>query len=242
MEHANVLNSGNGRADCTIDFDRLLTPTPFPSGFKREKPTAFRFQPYSRKIRRRLDIYTPILYDLWVAVEWDPSIRMFNERVEPISVGCTNGKVFKFTPRMVTMTKDGECVVHTLSSTESEAGINDSESVENWATKHRIICKVWTPEEIRLNLVEIENRKQLYAYIGSPETVISPACREKVFVVLRRYRKTTLDDLVASVADMSAEQVIQIVAEQIMQGNLYTDIHKHQFDWSTEVSCFHEFT
>ncbi len=237
-----MIANGIGHEEFVIDLDRLLEPTPVPNGFKRKNPTAFRFQPYSRKIRRRLDIYTSILYDLWVYVEWNPSIQTFNERVDRISIGCTNGKVFNFKPPMVTVTKDGECVVHTLAATDSEAAPNDSESVENWAKTHRITYKVWTPEEIRTNPVELENRKQLYAYISSPETVISPAFREKVLLILRRYRQTTLDDLVASVTDMSAEQVLQIVAEQIMQRNLHSDIDKHQLGWSTEISCFHEFT
>lgn len=209
--------------ECIKEIEHLLEPTPIPNGFKRSHPTAFRFQPYSRKIRRRLNIYTPIVYDLWVRIEWDASIANFNERVGEISIGCLNGKVFKFRPRMVTVTKAGKCVVHTLSATESEENANVRESIENWANTHHITHKVWTPEEIRSNPIEIENYKQLYAYISSPETIVSPALREKVFHVLRRYRQTTLDDLVSAVVDASSEQVLQIVAEQIMQRALYTD-------------------
>lgn len=226
--------------DC-IDLVRLLEPTPLPSGFKRKNPKAFRFQPYSRKIRRRLDIYTSILYDLWVSVEWDTSVRAFNERVAPIPIGGASGKVFYLTPPIVTVTKNDEFTVHTIQEAESDADPKSSESLENWAKTHRIKLKIWTPDEIRSNLVELENRKQLYSYISSPETVISPAFREKVLLFLRRYRKTTIDDLVESVSNASAEQVIQIVAEQIQQRNIHSDIHKHQFGWSTEISHFHEF-
>lgn len=231
-------NDGDGQDG--IDLVRLLEPTPLPSGFKRKNPKAFRFQPYSRKIRRRLDIYTPIFYDLWVSVEWDSSVRTFNERVAPIPIGGASGEVFYFSPPIVTMSKDGEYILHTLQQVESEPDPCKLESLENWAKSHRITHRIWTPEEIRSNPVELENRKQLYAYISSPETVISPAFREKVLLVLRRYRKTTLNDLVESVNDAAAEEVIQIVAEQIQQRNLHSDIHKYQFGWSTEISYFHE--
>ena len=230
---------GDGHGQYSIDHARLLEPTPLPSGFKRKNPKAFRFQPYSRKIRRRLDIYTSILYDLWVSVEWDTSVRTFNDRVAPIPIGETSGKVFYFAPPIVTLNNEGECIVHALQ--ESERDPCKLESLENWAKTNRVTFKIWAPEEVRSNPAELENRKQLYAYISSPETVISPAFREKVLLVLRRYRKTTLDDLVESVSDASAEQVIQIVAEQIQQRNIHSDIHKYQLGWSTEISYFHEF-
>lgn len=224
-----------------IEHVRLLEPTPLPSGFKRKNPKAFRFQPYSRKIRRRLDIYTPILYDLWVSIEWDTSVRTFNERVAPIPIGETSGKVFYFSPAIVTMGKEGEYIVHSLQEVEFELDSRKLESLENWAKTHHIKHRIWSPEEIRSNPVELENRKQLYAYISSPEAVIAPAFREKVLLVLRRYRKTTLDDLVKTLCDATIEQVIQIVAEQILQRNIYSDIHTYQFGWSTEISSFHEF-
>lgn len=231
---------GDGHGECGIDHVHLLEPMPLPSGFKRKNPIAFRFQPYSKKIRRRLDIYTSILYDLWVCVEWDTSIRTFNERVAPIPIGGMSGTVFYFTPPIVSISKDGDCMAHILK--EAEVDTNNSKSLEDWAKTHLITLKIWTPEEIRSNPVELENRKQLYAYISSPEAVISPAFREEVLLVLRRYRKTTLDDLVKSVNDASTEQVIQIVAEQILRRNLHSDIHKYQLGWSTELSYFHEFT
>lgn len=242
MEGEAMADSGDKYGQFGIDHVHLLEPTPLPCGFKRKNPKAFRFQPFSKKIRRRLDIYTPILYDLWVSVEWDASIRTFNERVAPIAIGGESGKVFYLTPPIVTVTKDGEFIVHTIQEAESEADPKKSESLESWAKTHRITLKIWTPDEIRSNPVELENRKQLYAYISSPETAISPAFREKVLLVLGRYRKTTLDDLVGSVSDASAEQVIQIIAEQLLQGNLHSDIHKYQFGWSTEISSFHELT
>lgn len=237
-----MIVSGNGQEENVIDLDHLLEPTPVPNGFKRENPTAFRFQPYSRKVRRRLDIYTSILYDLWVSIEWDPSIRIFNERVDQISIGCMNGNVVNFKPRFVTVNKDEELVVHSLAPTEPEINQSNSEAIESWAKTYRVSHKVWTLEEIRLNPVELENQKQLYAYIGSPETAISPALREEVLLALRRHRKTTLDDLIASVTDVHAEQVLQVIAEQLMLRNIHSDIHMHHLGWATEISSYHEFT
>ncbi len=226
-------------------IEKLLLPTPMPTGFKRKKPTAFRFQPYSRKLKRRLDIYSSILYDLWVHLEWSPDIELFNERVDKFPVAGKESRIFFWAPRMVSICDRTDCWVHAIkANNDDDSELTDAdggEYIKAWANVNQLKLKIWMPEEIRKNPIELENRKQLYAYLSNPEKVISPALREKVLLVLRRYRKTTLDDLIATVGNQCTDSVIQIVADQIMVRAIYSDIHKFPFGWTTEISCFHEF-
>jgi hypothetical protein len=237
--------SDSGEVHCeTSIVEMLLSPTAVTHGFKRENPTAFRFQPYSQKNRRRLDIFTPILYDLWISFEWDSTIKSFNERVDKFPVAGKDGKVFFWKPRMVSIGNQTECLVHAIEfgDEKSESEMAALDWIQAWVDVNHLMLKIWTPEEVRSNPIELENRKQLYAYICSPETLISPDLRDKVLLVLRQCRKTTLDDLIASVSDSCSEAVIQVLAEQLMLRNIFSDIQKFPFGWSTEISVFHDFT
>lgn len=224
---------------------KLLVPTALPIGFKRKEPTAFRFQPYSRKIRRRLDIYSSISYDLWVHLEWNPSIELFNERVDRFPIAGAGGKIFYWAPKMVSICNRTDYWVHTIKDKNN----NDPDSVDSdgeeriqvWANVNQFNLKIWTPEDIRRNPIELENRKQLYAYLSNPESVISPSVKDNVFLILRRYRKATVDDLLQSLEDKCRYSALQIVADQIMRRTIFSDIHKFPFSWTTEISCFHEF-
>ena len=94
---------------------RLLQPEPLPTGFKRRNPKAYRYTPYSRKIMRRLDLYTPPVFDLWIHIEWDRKISKFNERVQKLMIPGDAGQFFNFTPAIVTVDENETICIHMLS-------------------------------------------------------------------------------------------------------------------------------
>jgi len=82
-------------------------------GVRQEKATLF--QPFSTKLRRRLELHTPARYRLWVRVETDLTIAFFNECVRPCSVPVGKGVAASLRPAMVTRDVESNVTVHTFS-------------------------------------------------------------------------------------------------------------------------------
>lgn len=70
--------------------------------------------PYSPKARRRLQLSTPKLYALWVRVECDGSITIFNERPAKLTLALAPGIAAQFAPGMVTSDINKAVTIHTF--------------------------------------------------------------------------------------------------------------------------------
>lgn len=227
-------------------YDQLLHPVRITEVFKRKNPNAFRFKPYSKKIKRRLDLYTSILYDLWVNIEWDIDVKYFNERVEAIPIPGKDGRVFYWKPKIVSVSSANIYCAHTItrtnSSDQASPGYEIEPYLQRWSNANDVKLRVWMPEEIRSNPILLANRKQLYGYVSNPETVVSPTIKENILLILRKCRKTTLDDLIQSVGPECEDTTMPVIANLILSREIYSDISKYALGWTTEISCFHEFT
>jgi len=83
--------------------------------FRVQAPKAFLYQPYSPKVKRRLELHTPARYALWVRVETDVKIFRFNECAEPVALPLTKGVTVRLRPGMVTEVEAEPPTIHTFS-------------------------------------------------------------------------------------------------------------------------------
>jgi hypothetical protein len=84
--------------------------------FRRENFSSFLFAPFSRKLQRRVYIYTDTGYDLWVRLESDPEVVRFNERVPKVPIALGNGKATNTSPQAISINREGVVTVHIIQS------------------------------------------------------------------------------------------------------------------------------
>jgi hypothetical protein len=82
--------------------------------FQIQEPKSFLRQPFSPKLRRRLELYQHARYWLWIQVETDALITTFNECTRPVSLAIGRGVTAQLRPGMVTRDVTGEVTVHTF--------------------------------------------------------------------------------------------------------------------------------
>ena len=228
---------------------RLLQPEPLPTGFKRRNPKAYRYTPYSRKIMRRLDLYTPPVFDLWIHIEWDRKISKFNERVQKLMIPGDAGQFLNLTPAIVTVDENEKICIHVLSGGIEDITARSLYTVDSnqlpyvtaFAKNYRLEVATWTPEKIYANPFELDGWKQLLRYFSGPDLIVQPALRDKVATLLKGTRKTTITALLESLPDEDPDWVMRALAVMLQDGLVHADFGQFQLGYATEISIFHEF-
>ena len=230
-------------------IDRLLLPEPLPLGFKRRFPKAYRYTPYSRKILRRLDLYTHFAFSIWIHLEWDKTISNFNERVAQLTVPCDGSDVIKLTPAFCTIDHLNSVCIHFLSADNNNASCKGLYTIEEkyrqnlleFSEKYKIGLNVWNKESMYANAIEFDSKKQLLRYLCIPDQVVPNDIRSRILEILKRTRKTTIDALISDLKKDDPEWVVRSLAYMLQQHMVFSDIKKYPLSYATEISVFDEF-
>ena len=234
----------------SIKVSDALTSLLVPRSFKRENWEAFLYTPYSRKLSRRAYLYTPLGYDLWVHLESDPRIKVFNERVPMVPLTIGGGKAIIAQPDAISVDHSGDATVHEV--VRNNQAVGQSETAERldlemaspwavWANGQGLTYKQWLPSELRQNTIQLENTKRLLRWVCRPGCVSSPMVEEAVITELKHRRVTTWNVLFRSLGHFEPNGLSSAIVALVLDGRIYSDLHKFYLSQVTELSAFHEF-
>lgn len=223
---------------------QILSPTPLPVGFKREKPKALRYRPYSNKARRFLDIYTPLAFDLWLLFEWDIKTIEINERVCEVLFPGVDNQILRINPDYVTREEGRHVVIHSIVGADE---IDDA-SLERFALFEKYLCqfdvgiKTWKTSKIRENTVLLENIEELLCPMMGPSQLIGSGLRENIIAAIKNHRKTTVKVVIESLQHYDEAEILIALADLLQRGSLFSDIQSYPFGYTTQLSAYHEFS
>lgn len=224
---------------------QILTPTPLPVGFRREKPKALRYRPYSNKARRFLDIYTPMAFDLWLLLEWEINTITINERVCEVSFPGPSKDIWKTKPNFVTEAgEDHRLCIHLIVGTDEidGAALEQSALLEQYLYQLDVGFKTWKPSEIRENTVFLGNIEQLLCPMVGQSQLVGSGLRERVISTIKNHRKTTVNVVIESLPQYDETEVLIALADLLQRGRLFSDIDSYPFGYTTQLSAYHEFS
>lgn len=220
-----------------MEIAKLLEST----AFKRENFQSFFFAPYSRKLRRRVYLYTENNFILWVRIESDPEISAFNERVQQVPVATPTGEVAFLKPRAVSVDQEGAVTIHTFLgldlNCESNSGADLPQSIcTTWANKYGYKCKTWTAESLHENITEVTNLKRLLRFVSNPNYFPDISLQDALLAELSTLRKITISSIVKRFPRSDEEDVVREICNLLASRRIYSDIGYRPFDLLTELS------
>lgn len=221
-----------------LNVDDLLRP---PS-FVREHYSSFLYCPFSRKLNRRVYLYTHDGYALWVRLESDPSVADFNERVPkfPIAIGT---KAINIAPRAVSVCVEQKVTVHSFVDDLNEVG----ESPETpspwseWALRRGFHHVEWDSESLFGNRTRFENLQFLLRFVSQPGAFPEPSLQQRLIAELKSVRRLTVSKLIEQFPLSDRAEVESEIARLILDGMIYSDIDQNPLSLITEVSAYHAF-
>lgn len=219
-------------------IDDLLKP---PSTFVRERYSSFLFAPFSRKLNRRVYLYTHDVYALWVRLESDPNVLKFNERVPdvPITIGT---RAINATPRAISLDKSRIVTVHSFVGdlvSDDNVGEDKASPWEDWARAQGFSHKSWFPQSLRENSTEFSNLKRLLRYVSRAGLVPNIALQQAVLSELKSVRRIIFIKLVELFPTSDPSEVQIEIARLILDGVIYSDINQNPLSMITELSAHH---
>lgn len=224
---------------------QILSPTPLPVGFKREKPKALRYRPYSNKARRFLDIYTPLAFDLWLLFEWDINTIEINERVCEVLFPGGDNDILRIKPEFVTGTEEGKhLIIHSIVGPDEI----DGASLARFALFEKYLCqfnvgfKTWKISEIRENTVLLGNIEELLCPMMGPSQLVGSGLRDNLITTIKNHRRTTVKVVIESLQQYDETEILIALADLLQRGRLFSDIQSYPFGYTTELSAYHEFS
>ena len=221
-----------------LNVDDLLRPP----HFVREHYLSFLYCPFSRKLNRRVYLYTHDVYALWVRLESDPSVTMFNERVSkfPIAIG---DKAINCAPRAISVCIERKITVHSFVGDLIEAGVSaETPSPWNqWALKRGFRYIEWNSESLIGNRTRFENLQRLLRFVSQPGAIPDPDLQQRLVAELKSVRHLTLSKLIELFPLSDRAEVESEIARLILDGAIYSDIDENPLSLITEVSAYHAF-
>lgn len=224
-------------------LDQLLDP---PASFVREDYSAFLFAPFSRKLNRRVYLYTRGAYALWVRLESDPQVVRFNERLPKVPIAVGNGAAQNASPRAISVDQERLVTIHSFKgdlAIVGQDGGSESETSawDSWARTRSFMHVIWTSESLRCNPVEHANLKRLLRFVSVPGVFPNPSLQQALLAELSGVRRLTFSKLV-ELFPVSDPAVVQSeIARLILDRKIFSDIDQNPFSMITEVSAHHGF-
>lgn len=221
-----------------LSVDDLLVHRPF----VREKYSSFLFCPFSRKLNRRVYLYTHDGYALWIKLESEPSVIKFNERVQKVPIAIGN-EAINGAPRAISVSKEQKVTVHTFVGDLNESGAStESQSPWNkWALRRGFIHVEWDSESLIGNPIKFENLRRLLRYVSQPGAIPQPSLEKVLVSELKAVRRLTLAKLVELFPVSDQAEVESEIARLILDGVIYSDIDQNPLSLITMVSAYHAF-
>lgn len=202
---------------------------------------AFRFEPYSGKLHRTLYLTGPGAHDLWVHLESDPDVEVFNERVPTLKMGAPSGDKSKAErPDMVSRSRAGGLCVHLIQRDTAAGSCLEADhrvrAWQAWARLNGSALELWPVSRLRRNEVELRSLRTLIKWIAFPGAARNGDHEAAVLRVVAQRRSSTLAAVVRECAGwMNDEEVIRAWAALVLDRRLQSDIDQHPVSQLTET-------
>lgn len=221
-----------------LSVDELLNPPPF----VRERYSSFLYCPFSRKLNRRVYLYTHDGYALWVRLECDPSVSRFNERVPKIPIAIGN-RAINEAPRAVSVCKEQKVTVHSFVGDLNETGGSAERPCPwgEWALMRGFIHVEWDSESLIGNPIRFENLRRLLRFVSLAGAIPDSCLQEALVAELKAFRRLTLSKLIELFPLSDRAEVESELARLILNGAIFSDIDRNPLSLITEVSAYHAF-
>lgn len=206
--------------------------------FRREEYSSHLFIPYSRKLRRRVHLYTPNAYSLWVILESDTRILQFNERVPKIAVPSGPGTAVNARPDALSVDIDGGVTCHSLPSENSKDAEVAIEAWENWAAARGYRHIAWTRKSLGTETPRLASLKRLLRFVSRAGAIPNLLNDEVVLAELKGVRKTTIAGLLERLSQLDPDEVWLSIAGLIVDGKIFSDINYYPLSMITELSAY----
>ena len=212
--------------------------------FKRSDFKAFLLTPYSAKAFRRMYLYTPHRYWLWIRTETDPNVYRFNERPPKISIPIDKGRAISAAPRFITVSRDETLTVHTFAGEEDAE--SEPEALEkpisttawdDWCGCRGFQHKVWAYEQLYADRLRLENLAELLRFTARPGRPYNGEFRTRILAELRVERRMTFYALARQFPSQDPEEVHAEIAGLIVDRTIFSDIDREPFTMLTELSA-----
>lgn len=212
--------------------------------FRRENFSSYLFAPFSRKLQRRVYVYTDTGYDLWVRLESNPKVVRFNERVPKVPVALCNGKATNASPQAISVDSEGIVTVHTIQNVEESAKAATNSGIEtsawkDWAKAHGYQHINWEISALRKNPIELANLDRLLRFASVAGAIPKAELEQALIAELRSVRKMTFAKLVEQFPQADQDEVHAAVATLIIDQKIYSDIDRFRFSMTSELSAYH---
>lgn len=220
-----------------MDPEQLLAPDPrAPVNLK-----AFRFEPYSGKLHRTLFLTGPGAHDLWVHLESDPDIEVFNERAPSCRLDAPRADKSKgHRPDMVSRSRSGALSIHLIRRDTAEgAGLEVDQGLRAWQAWARLngcALELWPVSRLRRNEVELRSLRVLIKWVAFPGAARNGEHEASVLQVVAQRRSSTLAAVIRECTGwMSDEDAIRAWAALVLDRRLQSDIDRHPVSQLTET-------
>jgi hypothetical protein len=214
----------------TALIETLLKAPPF----TRENYESFLYEPYSKKLRRRVFIYTHDGYKLWIRLESDPEVVRYNERPPKIPVPISANKAKEVAPRAISVGLDGIVSIHTFRAKDETSQPN----WVGWAVENGFRHVEWSTQKLEDKPPYLNNVAQLLRFSSRPDPITDFSLPSKLLECLKSYRKTTLHKLINQHPSSDPDEVMIAIATLILDRRIYSDIHKFPLSQITEISAY----
>lgn len=221
-----------------LNLDELLKPPPF----VRENYSSFLYCPFSRKLNRRVYLYTQFGYALWVRLESDPSVTKFNERVPKIPIAIGSRAINK-APRAISVCKAQKPTVHSFAGDLNEEGASADRPCPwaDWAIMRGYLHVEWDSESLIGNPIRFENLRRLLRFVSQAGAIPDTRLQDALIAELKVYRRVTISKLIEQFPLSDPAQVESELAGLIVNGSIYSDIDQNPLSLISEVSAYHAF-
>lgn len=225
--------------DQDVGLNELLKP---PTSFVRENYSAFLFAPFSRKLNRRVYLYTSDAYALWVRLESDPNVINFNERAPkvPIAIGT---RAVNAAPRAISVKKDKTVIVHSFVGDLADDALDkgDASPWTVWASNHGFSHIIWSTQSLQECPIRFANLKRLLRDVSVAGAIPNASLQRAVLSELSAVRRMTLSKLVEQFPLSDPSEVQSEIARLILDNVIYSDIDRNPLSLITELSAHHAF-
>lgn len=215
-----------------ISIDELLTP----QSFERGNYCAHLYAPFSSKLNRRVHLYSHNMYDLWVLLETNQSIKKFNEKVLSFPINFKNGHATKASPRAVSQDIDGLITIHTLQTKDGDGELD----WDGWCGLYGYQYQNWSKDSLKSNSIELANLKHLLRFSSVAGLTIDYSMENQILSELENFRKITFYKLVQKFPFFDSEDINACIASLIIRKKIFSDIRLSPFSMITELSVHHE--
>lgn len=192
-----------------------------------------------------MHLYTENNYTLWLKLESDSRISVFNECVEDVPVATPDGKVIFIKPRAVSVDHQNVATIHTFGGLDLNCELDSADKLQSsiwtdWVNSFGFKSIIWTAESLNENPTEIKNIKRILRFTSNASYFPDLKLQDALISELSSLRKVTVATLVKLFPRVDDDDVVREICNLLIDKRIYSDIGYRPFDLLTELSAHGE--